>query len=149
MKMYKKVMKMAKKQVKKMKQQHSGTTARTAGTTARAQDAAREKLKNHAMLQAAVLPLPPAVLPPSPETVVPLEIPPQIPASPKVLLYPQRYLPGVRPVLPPASRIIKNATCSGTTASGQRYYRSLQERYYRHPTAVLPLGPQERGLKPM
>ena len=138
MKIYKKVMKMAKKQDKKMKQQHSGTTARTDGTTARAQDAARENLKNHAMLQAAVIPLPPAVLPPSPETVVPLEIPPQIPASPKVLLYPQRYLPGVRPVLPPASRIIKMQraavlppVASGTTVPSRSGTTAIPQRYYR------------------
>ena len=138
MKIYKKVMRMAKKQDKKMKQQHSGTTARTAGTTARVQKAAREKLKNQATFQAAVLPLVPAVLPPTPETVVPQEVPLLLPAHPKTLLDPQRYLPGIDPVLPPASKIIKLQVAavlpplvsgttvpfrSGTTATHQRYYR--------------------------
>ena len=129
---------MAKKQDKKMKQQNSGTTARTAGTTARAQKAAREKLKNQAMFQAAVQPLPPAVLPPPPETVVPLEVPLLLPAHLKTLLYPTvsaRYRPRT------TASIEDNyiCKCSGTTVRGQRYYRFLQERYYRYLPAVLPL----------
>ena len=69
MKISKEVMKMAKKYDKK-----------------------RKKQKTHA----AVLPPPPAVLPLAPGPVVPLEIPPKLPARPKMLLYPT-VLAGCRP----------------------------------------------------
>jgi hypothetical protein len=93
MKISKKVSKMAKRRVKrKMKKQNSGTTAKKAGTTARH---LTMKLKRE-KLQAAVLPPPPAVLPPAPGPVVPLEVPPTLPARLQKLLSPTvlaRYRP--------------------------------------------------------
>ena len=77
---------------RKMKKQSSGTTAEKAGTTARR---LTMKLKRE-KLQAAVLPPPPAVLPPAPGSVVPLEVPPTLPARLQKLLSPTvsvRYRP--------------------------------------------------------
>ena len=121
----KQVLKMAKRRLKrKMKQQNRGSTARTAGTTARAQAVAPDvlplEMKTCVEFQAAVLPPLQRYYHQEQVTVLPPEVPLEVPARPKTPLDTPTVPPGTRFVLPPAS--IFNP--SGTTAGA----------------AVLPLG---------
>ena len=133
MKISKEASKMAKKYVKKRKkQQNSGTTASMAGTTAGHLTTTLQQQKTQA-----------AVLPPPPGPVVPLEVPLKLPASPKMLLDPQRYLPGINHVLPPASKIIKLQVAavlpplvSGTTDPFRGGTTATHKRYYRWHTSI-------------
>ena len=136
-KIKKQVQKMAKRRVKKKmkktKHQHSGTTARRAGTTARSQAAAPAalplKMKTRVEFQAAVLPLPQRYYRQAQITVLPPEVPLDVPARPKTPLDTPTVPPGTRFVLPPA----RSFNHSGTTAGA----------------AVLPLDQGRFGLKPM
>jgi len=121
------------KKMKKTKHQHSGTTARRAGTTAGAQAAAPDvlplKMKACAEPQAAVLPLAQRYYRRTQITVLPPEVPLEVPARSKTPLDTPTVPPGTSFVLPPASAF----NPSGTTAGA----------------AVLPLDLGRFGLKPM
>ena len=112
-----------------MKKQHSGTTARMAGTTAKAQKTYLMKLRTCAEFQAAVLPPRQRYYRQEQVTVLPPEVPLEVPARPKWLLDTPTVPVGTCFVLPPAS----THEASGTTARA----------------AVLPLDLGRFGLKPM
>jgi hypothetical protein len=125
--------KRVKRKMKKTKHQPGGTTARRAGTTARTQAAAPDvlplKMKTCVEFQAAVLPPPQRYYRQAQITVLPPEVPLEVPARPKTPLDTPTVPPGTRFVLPPASAF----NPSGTTAGA----------------AVLPLDLGRFGLKPM
>ena len=115
--------------MKEMKKQRSGTTARMTGTTAKAQETYLTKLMTCAEFQAAVQPPRQRYYRQEQVTVLPPEVPLEVPARPRTPLDNPTVPPGTRFVLPPANAVDP----SGTTAGA----------------AVLPLDLGRFGLKPM